>query len=153
MPKDNRQRLLQNISKEIHQLMCLRTLKPACERLRHLLDYQEELERERYLGRSSHYRSHDLTNDGPARFPISPLDYKELLRMSQTEFERLVRMYGSDPVFSSTGKKPQAPAKLQLATFIHRLASGNSVPSIKARFGITSEQMSHFEQTLTSGPL
>lgn len=139
MPNDDRQRWLRQIDAQIHQLLRLQGLKPAREQLRHLIDLRHNIERSRYLTRPTSYHNHELTHEGPNRYPSSPTDYKTLLRMSETEFERLVVRFGRDPVFVSTGKKPQAPPKLQLACFMHRLASGNSVASVKAAFNLTSE--------------
>lgn len=45
------------------------------------------------------------------------------LRLSRTTFDRLVSVLEKNPIFTSSGTKPQRPVRFQLATFLLRYGS------------------------------
>ena len=76
------------------------------------------------------YQQHQYILQANARFPGIDSTHKQLFRVTTSEFRRLVRLFGDDEVFVPRGRKPMAPAKLQLAVLLHRMAHGHSVAQI-----------------------
>ena len=111
--------------------------KAARQHLTLLSFLRDHLEAEQYWERPPTYRRVHY------RIAINPLiasqpnEFKFLFRMSSSEFARLVTRFGCDEVFQTTGKRPQAPPKYQLALFIHHLAHGYKVRAEARLFGIS----------------
>nr|ODN96216.1 hypothetical protein L204_03910 [Cryptococcus depauperatus CBS 7855] len=78
------------------------------------------------------------------RFPQHEQIHLYLFRASSTELDRLADFFGSDPVFQSTGGKPQTPAKLQLAVSMNRMAHGEPEESIAHWFDLPKGDVARF---------
>ncbi|PKY62609.1 hypothetical protein RhiirA4_305883, partial [Rhizophagus irregularis] len=62
--------------------------------------------------------------------------FKKIMRMVPESFEVLVKLLNIHPIFQSNHVTQQAPVELQLAIFLRRLGSKESIFSICSRYGI-----------------
>jgi hypothetical protein len=98
-----------------------------------------ELSEQRYLNpriynipKSSHWFNEILPSYNDKRF-------KKILRMTPESFTKLVQLISSHDIFKSNSKRKQAPVKLQLAIFLHRIESRSDIFNICSKFGIGEE--------------
>lgn len=69
-----------------------------------------------------------------------PRAFRLCMRMSASSFLALVALIDHHPVFQSTGRKPQAPVRLQLAVFLYRLGmsgAGSSLAHTSLSLGLS----------------
>lgn len=98
---------------------------------------RRDLASKRYWERPQTYRAVHYRRSIDPLLSSSPNEFRFLFRMTRTEFDRLLRRFGGDDVFKSTGKRPQAPPMYQLALFIHRLAHGYELKAEARLFGVS----------------
>lgn len=123
------------------------TLDPVYEdALDILVPVYKALCRRRYLSRPAVYKDHALHRvtapagvPAPARGPVHPAEHLLTTRLSKDEFERLLHQVKDHHEFRYAGGRPQAPASLQLAVFLHRLAHGTSYSLVALAFGCSRE--------------
>jgi hypothetical protein len=61
-------------------------------------------------------------------------------RISRTTFDSLVARLEDDPIFQSSGRKPQRPVKFQLAAFLRRYSMcGSDSLQVAKELGISCE--------------
>ena len=104
-----------------------------------LSSQRDALEAERYWERPRSYQPAQYQSKIDLLLTATPHEFRFLFRMTSMEFARLVERFGGDEVFISTGRRPQAAPKYQIALFVHRLAHGHEVKTEARLFGISSE--------------
>lgn len=62
--------------------------------------------------------------------------FKIITRMDPVNFQKLVSMLITHPIFHNNSNNPQAPVELQLAVFLRRIGSKEDVFGICSKFGI-----------------
>ena len=138
MPTDEYQRLRRKIDRTIEKVTEYPPTDAGRQYVRYLMSMRAGMTQVRYLDRPKTYHDHQIALETVNCFPLNPINCKTLLRVSPSELERLVRMFGDHDAFRSRGRKPQAPAKLQIAVCLARLGSGNSVDTIQRIFDLPS---------------
>lgn len=107
--------------------------------------YQHALQ-QRYLKRERadiEKRNHNYAYIFEVALRKPSQDFPKLYRITKDEFEQLLEMIQNDPVFQSTGRKPQAPAKYQLLVTLYRLGKDGSASVVRNaadRFAIGGER-------------
>ena len=135
-----RARQLRRIERRLESLVPLFPIKAARRLYLFYISLHDQITSKRYLERHPIfpvYQKHDYVLHANSQFPGVDSDHKRLLRVTTTEFRRLVDMFGNDEVFIPRGNKPMAPAKLQLAVLLNRMAHGESVPTIARQFNLS----------------
>ena len=130
---------LRRIERSLESLVPLFPIKAARRLYLFYISLHDQITSKRYLERhplSPVYQKHHYILHANSRFPGVDSNHKRFLRVTTTEFGRLVDMFGDDEVFIPRGYKPMAPAKLQLAVLLNRLAHGESVPTIARQFNL-----------------
>lgn len=127
---------MKKIECQIEKLEPFTGIHPVRRILAFMTFYHGMIDNTRYLDRPKRYRTRNLALDNGWRFQNDPARHRNLLQMTASEFKRLCSIFGGDIVFQSKGKRPQAPAPLQLAVAIHRMASGNTLGTIATIFDI-----------------
>ena len=130
---------LRKIEHRINRLSHLITCSPARRLYLFYVSLYDSISSRRYLDHRPlfpSYQKHRYILQANLRFPGIDSHHKQLLRVTHTEFDRLLRIFGDDVMFQAKGRKPMAPAKLQLAVLLHRMAHGHSIPQIAALFNL-----------------
>lgn len=81
------------------------------------------------IAKSQHWYNNILPSYDDGRF-------KKIMRMFPESFKELVKLLNIHPIFQSNHITQQAPVELQLAVFLRRLGSKESIFSICSRYGI-----------------
>ena len=141
-----RERLLRNLDRGIRRLSFCLARKPCRRQLAAFLSLRQKIINQRYLERSdarTRYLSHNLALDNGQRFPETLVGHKHL-RCSRTGFDRLLDMIAGHAAFTTTGNRPQAPPRLQLAVFLNRMAHGEDVQSLATRFDVSGAPTTYY---------
>lgn len=152
----NRQRLLQNLERYIVQEAVSADDTEDEENIDDLLDFYSIIQQSRYLERGL---SHDekrrrLYAEGFRRcMSQNDLDFARDLRVTKVEFQLIASLISTHPILLSTGRKPQAPAHIQLAVVLWRLThhgDGSSAFQVGRLWGISGESPLHSSLTSKS---
>lgn len=127
---------------ELTQILACTRSPQLCRLYNRLAEVRRRFETMRYWDRhpvGPGYRPSEYTHSMTRLMAYAPNQHKHMFRMSSSELEALVRLYGDHPVFVSTGRKPQAPAAYQLGAFVIRLAHGHDLKTLRVITGFSGE--------------
>jgi len=139
MPHNDFTAFLKHLDDLILQTTLHMTSKTARRYLTYLLSMRARMSMQRYLERPKTYTNHQRAMENDLRMPKTPQEYKARLRVSPTEFNRLVDMIGNHPVFLHKKRRPQYPAKVQIAVTLNRLAHNACLAAIEREFSLPSK--------------
>ena len=136
---------LKKLERRITKISQLLSLKSARRLHRFYVSLHHTISSRRYLDRhplTPIYKQHHYILHANARFPGNDAEHKQLFCVTTREFRQLIDIFGGDGVFQPRAFKPMAPAELQLAVLLNRMAHGHSVPTIARSFNLPGLSLS-----------
>lgn len=97
-----------------------------------LLESRYLEERTRNIAKSKNWYNDILPKYDDSRF-------KKIIRMESINFQKLVSLLVTHPIFQNNSNLLQAPVELQIAIFLRRIGSKENIFELCSRFGIAEE--------------
>lgn len=85
------------------------------------------------------YQSSSMNTRADRLFDFTEQKHRRAFRMTPSELDGLVVMFGDDEVFVNVIGRKQAPPKVQLGVLVYRLAHGEKLRTIADLFGISGQ--------------